>query len=133
MRTFLYAFLVVTGLLATARADTPSPSAFTAQFARALQVAMPLAKVSIVRDLQLDVRRADGTSATVSLVNNYKDYTADPKWFDAVIKACAAGMDTPSSNDEKSHSAPLTISTSPRRSRTSWASIRTGDRLICMI
>jgi uncharacterized protein YtpQ (UPF0354 family) len=95
MRTFLYAFLVVTGLLAAARADTPSPSAFTAQFARALQVAMPSAKVSIVRDLQLDVRRADGTSATVSLVNNYKDYTADPKWFDAVIKAYAGALAKP--------------------------------------
>ena len=95
MRALLYALLLVAGLSATARADTPSPSAFTAQFARALQAAMPSAKVSIVRDLQLDVRRADGTSATVSLANNYKDYVPDPKWFDAVIKAYAAALAKP--------------------------------------
>ena len=95
MRALLYALFFVAGLSATARADTPSPSAFTAQFARALQAAMPSAKVSIVRDLQLDVRRADGTSATVSLANNYKDYVPDPKWFDAVIKAYAAALAKP--------------------------------------
>jgi uncharacterized protein YtpQ (UPF0354 family) len=94
MRTFLYAFLVVAGLSA-ARADTPSPSAFTAQFARALQAAMPSAKVRIVRDLQLDIERPDGTAATVSLANNYKDYVPDPKWFDAVIKAYAAALAKP--------------------------------------
>jgi uncharacterized protein YtpQ (UPF0354 family) len=100
MRALLFALLMVTGLCATARADTPSPSAFTAQFARALQIAMPTAKVRIVRDLQLDVVRPDGSSATVSLANNYKDYTPDPKWFDAVIKAYAAALAKPSSNKQ---------------------------------
>lgn len=96
MRRFLCALLLVTvGLGAVARADTPSPSAFTAQFARALQAAMPSAKVSIVRDLQIDVKRPDGTSATVSLANNYKDFVPGPKWFDAVIKAYAAALTKP--------------------------------------
>jgi uncharacterized protein YtpQ (UPF0354 family) len=95
MRALLYALLLAAGLSVAARADAPSPSAFTAQFARALQAAMPSAKVSIVRDLQLDVRRADGTSATISLANNYKDYVSDPKWFDAVIKAYAAALTKP--------------------------------------
>ena len=56
---------------------------------------MPSAKVRIVRDLQLDVERSDGTAATVSLANNYKDYTPDPKWFDAVIRAYAAALAKP--------------------------------------
>jgi uncharacterized protein YtpQ (UPF0354 family) len=92
MRAFLFALLLVSALSVNARADPPSPSAFTAQFARALQAAMPSAKVSIVRDLQLDIRRADGTSATVSLLNNYRDYSADPGWFDEVVKAYAAAL-----------------------------------------
>jgi uncharacterized protein YtpQ (UPF0354 family) len=95
MRLFLYALFLAAGLSAAAYADTPSPSAFTAQFARALQAAMPSAKVSIVRDLQIDVKRPDGSSATVSLANNYKDYIPDPKWFDAVIKAYAAALAKP--------------------------------------
>lgn len=95
MRALLFALAMVAGLSAAARADTPSPSAFTAQFARALQAAMPSAKVSIVRDLQLDIRRMDGSSATVSLANNYRDYSADPKWFDEIVKAYAAALAKP--------------------------------------
>jgi uncharacterized protein YtpQ (UPF0354 family) len=95
MRAFLLALLVVAGPSAAARADTPSPSAFTAQFARALQAAVPSAKVRVVRDLQLDVERADGTAATVSLANNYKDYTPDSKWFNALINAYAAALAKP--------------------------------------
>jgi uncharacterized protein YtpQ (UPF0354 family) len=92
MRSFVVALLVVAGLCTTVRADTPSPSTFTAQFARALQAAMPSVKVRIVRDLQLDVERADGTAASVSLANNYTDYTSDPTWFDALIKAYVAAL-----------------------------------------
>ena len=88
-------FLWWRGYRRSTHADTPSPSAFTTQFARALQAAMPSAKVRIVRDLQLDVERSDGTAATVSLANNYKDYTPDPKWFDAVIRAYAAALAKP--------------------------------------
>jgi uncharacterized protein YtpQ (UPF0354 family) len=101
MRAFLFALLVAAGLSATARADPPSPSTFTAQFARALQAAMPSAKVSIVRDLQLDIRRADGTSATVSLLNNYRDYSANPGWFDEVVKAYAAALAKPAGQTAK--------------------------------
>lgn len=95
MRSLCYALLVVAGLSVAARADTPSPSAFTSQFARALQAALPSAKVSVVRDLQLDVKRVDGTSATVSLANNYRDYSGDPQWFDDVVKAYAAALAKP--------------------------------------
>jgi uncharacterized protein YtpQ (UPF0354 family) len=98
MRSFVFALLLVAGLSATTRADTSSPSAFTAQFARALQAAMPSVKIRVIRDLQLDVERTDGTAASVSLANNYKDYTSDPKWFDALIKAYAAALAKPSPN-----------------------------------
>jgi len=76
-------------------AEPPTPATFTARFAEALQAAPPSVKVSIVRDLQLDIRRGDGTSAIVSLVNNYRDYSADPKWFDEVVKAYAAALAKP--------------------------------------
>ena len=95
MRALFCAFLLLAGLCVAAPAQTPSPKEFTAQFARALQAAMPSAKVRIVRDLQLDVARPDGSSATVSLANNYKDYTPEPKWFDAVVKAYAATLAKP--------------------------------------
>src|SRR5262245_11309692 len=95
MRALLLALFVMVGLCATAAADTPSPNAVTAQFARALQAAMPSAKIRIVRDLQIDVERPDGSSATVSLANNYKDYTPDPRWFDAIIKAYVSALTKP--------------------------------------
>ncbi|MPZ37999.1 MAG: DUF1444 family protein [Rhizobiales bacterium] len=96
MRGLVYALVVIAGLNAAAvRADALSPSAFTAQFARALQAAMPSVQVSVVRDLQLDIKRADGTAATVNLANNYRDYSTDPKWFDDVIKAYATALAKP--------------------------------------
>lgn len=95
MRSLFCALLFLAGLCVAALAQTPSPKEFTAQFARALQTAMPSAKVRIVRDLQLDIQRPDGSSATVSLANNHKDYSPDPKWFDAVIKAYAEALAKP--------------------------------------
>jgi uncharacterized protein YtpQ (UPF0354 family) len=95
MRALFGAFLLLAGLCVAAPAQTPSPKEFTAQFVRALQAAMPSAKIRIVRDLQLDVERPDGSAATVSLANNYKDFTTDPKWFDAVIKAYATALAKP--------------------------------------
>jgi uncharacterized protein YtpQ (UPF0354 family) len=91
----LCALVLVAALNTAGRAQAPSPSAFTAQFARALQAAMPFAKIRVIRDLQIDVERPDGSSASVSLVNNYKDYTPDPEWFEAVIKAYAAALTKP--------------------------------------
>jgi uncharacterized protein YtpQ (UPF0354 family) len=87
--------MMLAGLSAGAQTSTPTPSSFTAQFARALQAAMPSAKVRVTRDLQLSVERPDGSAAIVSLDNNYKDYTPDPKWFEAVIKAYAAALAKP--------------------------------------
>jgi len=95
MRRFLCALLVAAGLTTAVSAQSPTPAAFTARFAEALQAAMPSVKVRVVRDLQLSVERAVGTAATVSLRNNYKDYTPDPKWFEAVIKAYAAALAKP--------------------------------------
>jgi uncharacterized protein YtpQ (UPF0354 family) len=101
MRSIFYAFIVVFGLITEVHAEAPSPGAFTSQFARALQAAMPSAKVSVIRDLQLDVQRADGTSALVSLANNYRDYSTEPKWFDDVVNAYAAALAKPPSQGAK--------------------------------
>ncbi len=51
---------------------------------------MPSTTVSVLRDLQLTVRRADGTSATVDLDNGYLDYKSDPNRFDDLITASIA-------------------------------------------
>jgi uncharacterized protein YtpQ (UPF0354 family) len=103
VRVFLCALLVAFGLGMAVAGEPPTPATFTARFAEALQAALPSAKVSIVRDLQLDIRRTDGTSATVSLVNNYRDYSADPKWFVDVVKAYAAALAKPAGKQAAKH------------------------------
>lgn len=95
MRSIFYAFIVLFCLNSAVRAEAPSPSAFTSQFSRALQTAMPTAKIKVVGDLQLVLERADGTSAIVSLANNYRDYSPDPKWFDDIVKTYAAALAKP--------------------------------------
>jgi uncharacterized protein YtpQ (UPF0354 family) len=90
------AILPLAGLSTVAHAQAPTPSAFTAQFARALQAELPTAKIRILGELRLEITRADGTSAMISLANNYRDYSSEPGWFAEVVKAYAAAMGKPS-------------------------------------
>ncbi len=48
------------------------------------------ASVTVERDLQLALRRADGSSATVYLSNAYRDYTGVPAHFDELVRLHAA-------------------------------------------
>jgi uncharacterized protein YtpQ (UPF0354 family) len=91
MRWIFAALLVLAGFF-PAPAQTLAPAPFTSQFARALQGAMPSASIAVVRDLQLNVRRADGTSATVNLDNVYRDYSSDPKRLDQLVRAYATAL-----------------------------------------
>jgi uncharacterized protein YtpQ (UPF0354 family) len=95
MRRLLAVFLVLAGVCVAAYAQTLPPGPFTSQFARALQAAMPSVSMSVSRDLQLIVRRGDGTSATVNLDNAYRDYTSEPARFDQLVKTFAAALAKP--------------------------------------
>ena len=59
--------------------------------------------VSVLRDLQLTVRRADGTSATVNLDNGYLDYKSDPNRFDDLITAMRRRSQSPAACQARSH------------------------------
>src|SRR5262245_36784693 len=85
-------FLTMLGLCLGARAETLPPGPFTTQFAQSLQAAVTASTVTVVRDLQITVRRADRTSATVNLDNAYRDYSGDPKRFDSLIKIFAKAL-----------------------------------------
>lgn len=92
MRILLLALAVVIGLAGSTQAQPPPLGPFTEQFAKALQKAMPSAKVTVMRDLLLDIVRADGTSVVVNLGNQYRDYSSSPGWFEDVVKTLAAGL-----------------------------------------
>jgi Protein of unknown function (DUF1444) len=95
MRSFWCALLVAFAVCTAARAEKPTPLRFTAEFAQALTRAMPSTSVRITRPLQVIVRRADGSSATVNLGHLYEDYSPDPAWLDGVIKAHAERLAKP--------------------------------------
>src|SRR5262245_11847857 len=94
MQRLLLIVLLVAGLCDLARGDSVAPRAFTEQFARALQAAVPGSTVTVLRDLQIDVRRADRSSAFMSLENAYRGYAEDPKRFDQLVKVFAASIMT---------------------------------------
>jgi uncharacterized protein YtpQ (UPF0354 family) len=62
-----------------------TPRAFTDAFATAAQAAMPSAKITVVGDLELETRLADGNSLTNDLHNAYQLYQADPAHLQDVI------------------------------------------------
>jgi hypothetical protein len=62
------AFLVVS----IARAETLSPQAFTDAAAAAARAAMPLARVTVKGDLQLETRSAHGEEISTDLRNAYE-------------------------------------------------------------
>jgi uncharacterized protein YtpQ (UPF0354 family) len=95
MRRILTAFLLVIVVCGVATAQTLSPQAFTAEFAKALQAKSPTATVVTEQDLRLKFRRADGSSATVFLDNVYRDHTAAPQRFEELVSAYAAGLAKP--------------------------------------
>ena len=65
---------------------------------------MPVGKSASSRDSATRRRGVpDGSIGNCQIcANNYKDYTPDPKWFDAVIKAYAAALAKPKFRRPKS-------------------------------
>jgi uncharacterized protein YtpQ (UPF0354 family) len=78
-----------------ALAQTLAPQAFTERFAQALGAAVPSATVTIRQDLQLTLKRADGSSADVNLTNIYGEYKGQPERFDDLVAVFANALKNP--------------------------------------
>ncbi len=79
-------------LCGASRADTLSPQAFTAEFARAVTEAMPSSTVVVKGDLELSIRDANGVDRAILLNNPYQEYARDPQRFGDIVKRFVAAM-----------------------------------------
>jgi uncharacterized protein YtpQ (UPF0354 family) len=87
MKIFLQVLLVAVGLCAgCSRSDVLGPGEFTREFAEALRKASPERTVTIVGDLEVKVRSADGRDWTSFLDNAYDLYKQAPDEKDEVIE-----------------------------------------------
>ena len=71
-------------LCSAVQAQTLPPSAFTEKFAKSLGAAVAPASVSVAKELQLTMQRANSSQVTINLTNAYRDYTASPARFDTL-------------------------------------------------
>jgi uncharacterized protein YtpQ (UPF0354 family) len=70
-----------------ARADELlTPGAFTERAAAAARAAIPEAKVTVVGELLLETRTADGNGTSTDLRNAYEVYRRDPPGLDRIIR-----------------------------------------------
>jgi uncharacterized protein YtpQ (UPF0354 family) len=95
MTRVLSLLLAVCILSGAAWAQTLSPHDFTERFAGALGAASPLATVAVAQDLQLKVRRSDGSSSQVNLANVYNEYRGSPDRFNDLIEIFAKALKEP--------------------------------------
>lgn len=78
-----------------ASAQTLAPQAFTERFAEALGAAVPSATVVVIQDLQLTVRRPDGSVHDLNLTNVYGEYRGQPERFGDLIEIFARAVKEP--------------------------------------
>lgn len=94
MRWFLGVLILCAGLMA-AQADQLTPRAFTQEVRSAILKTMPGADLTSPRELELVLRRSDGSFTVISLVNVYGHYKADPKRLSEIIKVYVEGASRP--------------------------------------
>ena len=82
-------------LCSAVQAQTLPPSAFTEKFAKSLGAAVAPASVSVAKELQLTMQRANSSQVTINLTNAYRDYTASPARFDDLVKTVASSLTQP--------------------------------------
>jgi len=70
--------LLVVSCVVGARAEPLSPAQFTTTFATALRTELPTTTITVIGELQLTVKAADGKEARAFLDNAYREYLADP-------------------------------------------------------
>ena len=81
-----------------APAQTPhimTPQVFTERFADALGGAVPSATVVVSHELQLSVRRPDGSTHDVNLANAYGEYKGQPERFGDLVEVFARAVKEP--------------------------------------
>ena len=95
MKRFIQLFLTAFGLCTgCSRTDVLPPSEFTREFAEALRKAGPGLRVTIVKDLELQVTSTDGHDSTSFLDNAYNEYKQDPKTkADVIQRFVTAGLE----------------------------------------
>jgi uncharacterized protein YtpQ (UPF0354 family) len=96
VRKFAQTVIVALGLcVGCSRSNVLSSAEFTQEFAQALRQSSPGLKVEIVKDMELDVTKTDGSHVSVFLGNAYDLYSHDPKSKDEIIrKYVAADLET---------------------------------------
>lgn len=80
-----------------ARAAEPTPAGFTQEIAAGIRRAMPSSTVTVVRELELAIKHADGTAANLSLANGFHDYARDPKLLPELVARYVTALTKPSS------------------------------------
>ena len=96
MKRVIQAVLAALGLCSgCSKSDVLTPTQFTIEFADELRKTAPGVEVEVVRDMELEVRTADGRESTSFLDNAYDTYKQDPKSKQGIIKRfVAAGVET---------------------------------------
>lgn len=79
------------GVLAQGSQDL-SARAFTERVAAGLAAKLPGSKATVAGDLQITIKRADGSEILLSVRNLYQDYKGNPANIGAIIDAYAAGL-----------------------------------------
>ena len=79
------------GVLAQGSPDL-SARAFTERVAAGLAAKLPGSKTTVAGDLQITIRRAEGSEIMLSVRNLYQDYKSNPANIGAIIDAYAAGL-----------------------------------------
>jgi uncharacterized protein YtpQ (UPF0354 family) len=69
-----------------------SARAFTERVAAGLAAKLPGSKATVAGDLQITIRRAEGSEIMLSVRNLYQDYKANPGNIGAIIDVYAAGL-----------------------------------------
>ena len=98
MVRWLFACILIGAVMSgVAQAEPQTPAAFTQQVAHGIQKALPSSTVTVTRELELAVKTAGGTTASLSLVNSFHDYARDPKLLDAIVVQYVAFLTRPKS------------------------------------
>jgi len=78
-------FVFIAGFWGPAFAETLSPRAFTEEIAKAIQTAVPSAKVWIERELEVEITYSNGQNVLAELTTSYNVYRGEPERLKSII------------------------------------------------
>lgn len=82
-------------MLGDAMAQEATPQRYTAEIARGLAAKMPDAKVTVLGEFELSVRRAEGRETRLQLRNRYNEYKTDPGRLGRIVADYHEGIEKP--------------------------------------